>query len=201
MQQADPAVFEDIVMEKKMNGHHLILGEQIDFITGETISDTHDERYRQKLARLLVNDKGFDKNDILPRFELLTQANDRRAIVPIDFLVSLAGKICMLIKYGPGSVVTRHRSALAASRLVVSYQIPIAVVTNGEDADILDGLNGKVIRRGLDAVHNKKELLQIKANFDFKTIPPQRAEMESRIFYCFEVDGSCECDDTICRLP
>jgi len=188
-------------MEKKMNGHHLILGEQIDFITGETISDTHDERYRQKLARLLVNDKEFDKSDIRPRFELLTQANDRRAIVPIDFLVSIAGKICMLIKYGPGSLITRHRSALAASRLVASYQVPIAVVTNGEAADILDGLNGKVIRRGLDAIPNKKELLQTRANFDFKKIPAQRAEMESRIFYCFEVDGSCECDDTICKLP
>ena len=184
-----------------MNGHHLILGEQIDFITGETISDTHDERYRQKLARLLVNDKEFDKDDILPRYELLTQAGKRRAIVPIDFLVSLDGKICMLIKYGPGSLLTRHRSALAASRLVAPYQVPIAVATNGEDADILDGLNGKVIRRGLDAVPNKKDLLQIKSKFEFKKISSQRAEMESRIFYCFEVDGSCECDDTICKLP
>jgi len=188
-------------MEKMMNGHHLILGELIDFITGETISDTHDERYRQKLARFLVNGKEFDKNDIRPRFELLTQANNKRAIARIDFLVTLAGKICMLVKYGPGSLISRHRSALAASRLVAPYQVPIAVVTNGKAADILDGLNGKVIRRGLDAVPTKKELFQTRANFDFKKITPQRAEMESRIFYCFEVDGSCECDDTICKLP
>ena len=38
-------------------GHHLILGELIDFITGETLQDTHDERYLQKLARLLVEQK------------------------------------------------------------------------------------------------------------------------------------------------
>ncbi len=28
------------------SGHHLILGELVDFITGETIEDTHDEMYR-----------------------------------------------------------------------------------------------------------------------------------------------------------
>ncbi|MCP4369667.1 MAG: type I restriction enzyme HsdR N-terminal domain-containing protein, partial [Deltaproteobacteria bacterium] len=52
------------------SGHHLILGKLVDFITGETIQDTHDERYRQKLARLLVEKKGYTKNDIKPRFEL-----------------------------------------------------------------------------------------------------------------------------------
>ena len=44
-----------------MQGHHLILGELVDFITGETIRDTHDERFRQNLARMLVNQKGFMK--------------------------------------------------------------------------------------------------------------------------------------------
>ena len=49
-----------------MNGHHLILGELDDLITGETIKDTLDERYRQKIAGLLVNQKGYLKR-ILPR--------------------------------------------------------------------------------------------------------------------------------------
>ena len=47
-----------------MNGHHLILGELDDFLTGEPIKDTHDERYRQQLAQLLVNRKGYLKSDI-----------------------------------------------------------------------------------------------------------------------------------------
>ncbi len=29
-----------------MGEHHLILGELVDFITGKTIKDTHDERYK-----------------------------------------------------------------------------------------------------------------------------------------------------------
>jgi len=38
-----------------MTGHHLILGELDDLITGERVKDTHDERYRQKIARLLID--------------------------------------------------------------------------------------------------------------------------------------------------
>jgi hypothetical protein len=72
-----------------MNGHHLILGELNDFITGEILKDTHDERYRQRLARLLVNRKGYLKSDIEPRKNLIVQAGENKAAIKIDFLVNL----------------------------------------------------------------------------------------------------------------
>ncbi len=182
-----------------MNGHHLILGELVDFITGETIEDTHDERYRQKLARLLVEKKGYNKSEVNPRYELHISAGNNKAIVKIDFIIILSAKICMIIKYGPGSLVTRHRPVLATSRLVAPYQVPIAVVTNGEDADILDGLTNKVISSGLESIPSRAQLLERVADMRFDEIPARRAEMESRIIYAFEIDGSCICDDSICR--
>ena len=106
----------------------------------------------------------------------------------------------MIIKYGPGSLVTRHRPVLAASRVLAPYQIPVAVVTNGEDAEILDGSSSKVLSRGLDAIPTKTELGEIADRFDFIPIPAKRAEMESRILYCYEVDDSCPCDEDICKL-
>jgi hypothetical protein len=183
-----------------MAGHHLILGELVDCITGETIDDTHDERYRQKIARLLVNQKGYCTGDIEPRRKLLVEAGDKKAIVMIDFLIKRWDKVCMLIKYGPGSLVTRRRSVLAASRLVMPYQVPIAVITNGEDAEILEGTSGKVISQGLDTIPSLSELEKIIGNDQFKTIAKEKSEIESRIFYCYEVDGSCPCSEDICRL-
>lgn len=183
-----------------MGGHHLVLGELSDMITGETVADTHDERYRQRLARLLVEQKGYRRSQIEPRFPLACQAGENRAIVPIDFVIRTAGKVLMVVKYGPGSLTTRHRSALAASRLVSGRQVPIVVVTNGEDADILDGASGSTMRSGLDAIPTRAELAAIAAGFGFERISAQRAEMESRIVYCYEVDGSCPCDESICRL-
>ena len=181
-----------------MTGHHLILGELDDFVTGEPIKDTHDERYRQQLARLIVNRKGYLKSDIEPRKSLLVQAGKRKAVIKIDFLIKLAGKVCMVIKYGPGSIVTRRRPLLAISRVLEPYQIPIAVVTNGEDAEIIEGSSGNVISRGLGTIPSKSQLIEIASGNHFKPIAADRAEMESRIVYCYEVDGSCPCDEDIC---
>lgn len=183
-----------------MAGHHLILGKLEDFITGERIHDTHDERYRQKIARLLVNQKGYFKKDIEPRRKLLVKADDRKAIVKLDFAINLSDRIVMIIKFGPGSMVTRRRPVLAASRLLASYQIPIAVVTNGEDAEVLDGISGNIRSQGLETIPSRLEMVKIAEQNDFKTISDQQVEIESRIVYCYEVDGSCPCDEDICRL-
>ena len=183
-----------------MNGHHLILGELVDFLSGKPIPDTHDERYRQDIARLLVKHKDFKEKDIETGFQLTVQADKNRAVIPIDFVIKLAGKICMIIKYGPGSLVTRHRPVLAASRLVAKYQIPIAVVTNGESADVLSGETGAVLSQGLESIPNRYRMIEDMHRYRFAPISDKRFAMESRIVYCYEVDDSCPCDDTVCRL-
>ena len=65
----------------KVEGHHLILGQLTDFLTGRVLDDTHDERYRQKLARLLVEQKGYAKADVLPRRELRVSAGNNCALI------------------------------------------------------------------------------------------------------------------------
>jgi hypothetical protein len=184
-----------------MNGHHLILGKLVDTITGETLNDTHDERYRQNIARFLIETKGYSKNDIMPRFDLLVKAGNNSALIKVDFLIELKNRIRMIIKYGPGSLVTRHRAAVSVSRLVAPYQIPVVIVTNGKDADILDGNTGKITGSGFRALPSKTELNQNTAHYLFGEITETKAEKESRIAYAFEVDGACPCDDTICKMP
>ena len=183
-----------------MNDHHLILGELEDCITGESLKDTHDERYRQQLARLLVNRKGYLKSEIQPRKRLIVEAGNRRARIKVDFLVYLDGRAGMVIKYGPGSIVTRRRPLVAISRVLETYQIPIAVVTNGVDAEIVEATSGNVISQGLDTIPSRARLAEIVSGNDFTPISAERAAMESRIAYCFEVDGSCPCDEDICLL-
>jgi len=190
---------DDII--SSMSGHHLILGKLADFLTGEVLDDTLDERYRQKIARWLVERKGYAAQEIEPRRELMLQADHRHALIKIDFLVRLAGRVGMVVRFGPGSLVSRERPALAISRLVEAYQVPIAVVTNGEDAEVLAAGSGAVVGRGLDAIPSRSELLALMDAHSFEALAPQRAVMEGRVAYCYEVDGACPCDDTICRLP
>jgi hypothetical protein len=177
-----------------MNGHHLILGDTIDFLTGNRIVNTHDELYRQKLARFLVDDRKYQKEDIVNRISIPVKAGGKTAVALLDFAITLSGRHAMIIKYGPGSLVTRHRLSLALSRILDDYQIPVVVVTNGEDADILSGGAGKIMGAGLAAIPSRAGLLKIIETNRFTPVSPRQREMESRIVYAFEIDGACPCD-------
>ncbi len=183
-----------------MDGHHLVLGELEDYVTGEVVADTHDERYRQKIARFLVAAKGYSKSDLVVRSPLTVSAGSRKGRLAVDFMIAVDDRMAMLIKYAPGSLVTRYRPTLAISRLIASHQVPVVVVTNGETADILDGTAGELIATGFDQIPSKTDLQQRMRRFDCSPLPPRRLEMESRIVYAFEIDGSCPCDDTACRI-
>ena len=182
------------------NGHHLILGEIKDVLTGETVTETHDERYRQKIARLLIERKGYAKADVAARYQLTVAADERRAVVPVDFVISSNTQRALLIKYGPGSLVTRHRPALAAARLLAPYQVPLAVVTNGETAHTLDTITGQMLRDGLMAIPDAAWLARYMASATLTAVSARQREMAERIVYCYEIDGACPCDTTVCRL-
>jgi Type I restriction enzyme R protein N terminus (HSDR_N) len=186
-------------LEGTMGGHHLILGKLIDLISGDTLDDTLDERHRQKIARLLVEQKGYRRADITPRHELEIRVGGRCARLWISFTVHLDQFIAMVIHYGPGSLVTRHRPTLAMARLIQARQVPLAVVTNGRDADILDGVTGKIVATGLDKIPERTQLSAIVGTREWATVPSRHREMESRILMAFEVDDRCPCDDGVCE--
>ena len=183
-----------------MTGHHLILGEMIDFLTGKIIEDSHDERLRQEVAKYLVQQKGYDKADFLSGEKILVSCGQNSALVPLDFRISLQGKTAMIIKYGPGSLLTRHQPALALSRLVAPYQVPIVVVTNGRDADVISGENGRRLGEGFGAIPSRQRLMVLVSGENWPPLPEKQFEMASRILYAYEIDDACPCDDTVCRL-
>lgn len=183
-----------------LSDHHLILGTLIDYISGDTLDDTLDERHRQLVGRLLVDQKGYRKRQITPRHELEVRIPEKCARILITYIVKVENRIAMLIQYGPGSLVTRHRPALAMARLVATYQIPRVVVTNGEQADTLDGGNGALLNTGLENIPNCDQLTRLASQHAWKVITGDRVEMESRILMAFEVDDRCPCDDSTCKI-
>lgn len=181
-------------------GHHLILGTLTDFLTGEEIDDTLDERYRQKIARLLVETKNFGKDEMIPRYTLQVAADDKKALVPIDYLIRLNGIFAILIKFGPGSLVTRHQPTLAAARLISDLQLPLVIVTNGESAHTLETPTGQLLFEGLETIPDRSWVIDYITNNPPRPVLTKAREMAARIVYCFEVDGACPCDTTVCKL-
>jgi hypothetical protein len=183
-----------------MSTEHLILGSTRDFITGEIIADTHDERARQKIARLLVNDKGFSKDDVGVRRKIPLKVDGVAATVTVDFVLQVREVFFALIIFGPGSLVSRERPALAAARLLESYVIPYAVVTNGQDAAIMQTATGTVVAEGLAGIPSKDHAAAWMQGLDLQRLSESRLEKERRILFAFDVLAEKECDEYTCRL-
>ena len=173
--------------------HHYIYGTCTDYITGESIVDTDDERCRQELARLLVEEKGYNKGKLEPRLSIETLYAGQYVVSTIDITVTLANRRFMILRFGPGSITTRERSAIAAARILDPvHQIPLAVVTNGRDAVLLDTYSGKIIKQGLDAIPAKKEATQMLQSLDFKPFADEeRIDRERRILNAYDIEICC----------
>jgi hypothetical protein len=186
--------------EEPVAAHQLILGKMVDYITGDEIVDTVDERARQEIARFLVEEKGYLKKDIDVRKQIQLNVDGKRATSKVDFIVRVDGKAFATIIFGPGSLVSRERSTLAAARLVEDYQVPFAVITNGREAEVLETSSGTVIGEGLQAIPSKEEAEKKIHAFSFEKVSDKRLEKEQRILYAFDVLAEKECDEYTCSL-
>jgi len=167
----------------------------IDFITGQLFIDTDDERIRQGIERLLIEEKGYSKKDIEVdrEFEIVIGEEINRS--KVDLIVSVEEKIFMIIKCARGSLISREREVLSCARIFDTFIIPFAVVTNGEDAEILDTISGEVISCGLGAIPSKNQALEALGRIEFKRLPEKRIEKEKRIFLAFDAfKCPSECD-------
>ncbi len=181
--------------------HHIIYGTLSDYLTGENIVDTDDERYRQNIARFLVDKKGYKKNELQARLKIETLFNHNFVTSTIDLVITLSKKRLIVLRYGPGSLVTRERPAIAAARVLYpEYQIPYVVVTNGENAEFLETAKGKVLAYGMDGIPNRQKATELLATCTFN--PPQPAaqrERELRILNAFDQEVCCAGGP--CALP
>lgn len=183
------------------SGHHIVYGTLQDFLTGEKLPDTDDERCRQQLARLLVEKKGFNPGELEPRLSIDTKFNSSFVTSLVELTVSLSGRRVLIIRYGPGSLVTRERPAIAAARILdPGHRIPLAVVTNCRDAELLDTGNGRVLATGMDSIPDRKKLAAMMDSLSFEPFTGEESrEREARILNAFDVEVCCH--DGTCELP
>jgi len=183
------------------SGHHIVYGILKDYLTGEELPDTDDERYRQQLAGLLVEEKGYAPHELEPRLVIETVFNGRRVRSLIELTVRIEDRRCLIIRYGPGSLVTRERPAVAAARILdPAYRIPLAVVTNLRDAELLETGTGSVLKTGMDAIPDRDGLENMLGPDDFEPFADaDKREREARILNVFDEEVCCK--GGTCELP
>ncbi|MEJ2057987.1 MAG: type I restriction enzyme HsdR N-terminal domain-containing protein [Desulfofustis sp.] len=173
--------------------HHLVYGTLHDYLTGEELVDTDDERIRQQISTMMVEELGYRPDELKPRLTIETLFTRNFITSTIEITVEIEARQVMIVRYGPGSLVSRERSALAAARVLNdNYRIPLAVVTNGRDALLLDTVTGDVLDQGMEAIPNRERLGEMLPALIF--LPPQEEEKrqrERRILNAFDLERCC----------
>jgi hypothetical protein len=173
--------------------HHLVYGTLSDYLTGEELTDTDDERIRQSITRMMVEKKGYENSELIPRSFIDTLFTHHFVRSTIDLTVSIRNMAFMIIRYGPGSLVSRERAAVAAARVLhPDYRIPLAVVTNGLEAELLNTVTGKILGNGLDSIPDRSAASLLLPTLTF--LPKQegmKLEREKRILNAFDVERCC----------
>ena len=183
-------------MERKIPAHHLVYGTLRDYLTGEELPDTDDERFRQNLERMMVEEKGYAESELEPRLSIETTFNKIFVRSIIDLTVSVSGKRLFVLRYGPGSLVTREKPALAAARVLDrEYCIPLAVVTNGRDAELLETATGKILATGMESIPDRVRAGKLLDQYHC-TPPVDEAQRERtlRILNAFDLEVCCRGD-------
>ena len=173
---------EFVVREKKI----LSILEQ-EFEEGENLA----AEARKMISYLLVEKKGYLPEDIEKKVVFEVKVGQETAYSSVDFLVSVKGKKAMVIKCAAGSLSSRERQAVAAARLLGSPPVPIAVVADPVNAEVLDVSTGKVMGEGFGAIPIKDQIIQILSKTELKPLSLERLEKEKRILLAFDAIRCC----------
>ena len=158
----------------------------IDFISGKEIPDVGPEANRQRVERVLVEQKGYAKEDIEVDVPLEIEIGGKDYRSSVDLVVSLDGKRLMAVKCVAGSLGSREREIIAASRLLNKYQIPFSVASDGKSAIVLDTVSGKKMGERLNAIPSKEEIKKSSAATQLEPLPQKRLEKEKLIFRSYD---------------
>lgn len=136
------------------------LDQVIDFITGDPKTDTGSEANRQLMERVLVEQKGYLRDDVEVDVDIVLDLEAGHYRSKLDLVVTVNGCRFMVIKCAPGSLDSREREVIAAARLLNNYQIPLAAATDGRTAIVWDSVTAQCLGKGMDAIPSKSQAIE-----------------------------------------
>ena len=159
-----------------------------DYLTGREMADVGAEANRQALERVLVETKAYLPDDIVVDAPLEIEVAGEPYRSRIDLLV-MAGqppRAFMAIKCAAGSLGSREREIVSAARIYSRYQVPLAVVSDGRNAIVLDTVSGRKIAEGVAAIPDRQAAMAQIAQTIPRAYPRERLEREKLIFRSYD---------------
>jgi len=173
--------------------HEVSLEQTIyDYITGKKIDLTTYEDIRQALAKILVEEKGYPKENIFPKVELNLDIAQKSYTITLDFIIKDQGKPVLLLAFCPGEVSSYVRQYISAARLF-DPPIPLIIVTDSKDARLVRSYDKKIIEQGFNSIPSWNELRALSSNVPEPELTPEKKLKEARLAYAYFslTDGCC----------
>lgn len=169
-----------------MNSNHDNPDIIVDYITGESVPNVGAEINRQQVERYLVEDKEYRREDILVDAPIEVEIDGEIYRSTVDLVVQIDKRPLMAVKCAAGSLGSREREAVSAARLFAASPMPLAVVSDGETATVLDTTNGKKKGTGLVAIPDRNEAIELAQAEPLAPIVPERLTRERLVFRSYD---------------
>jgi hypothetical protein len=176
---------------KELHMHEISLGRTIrDYITGEELEETTYEEFRQGLARLLVEEKGYPRENVRPRITIGFTVDGKAWERVMDLGVFEGEKPLLLLIFCAGEVDTYVREAVAGARLH-EPPFPLVLVTDTKEARLASVREGSILARGFYALPVWEKLLDLAGEHPAPKIEEAKRQQEERLFYAYSAYHSC----------
>lgn len=157
-----------------------------DYITGATVPNLGAEMNRQQVERYLVEEKGYRREEILVDAPIQVEIEGEVYRSSVDLVIQIGDRPLMAVKCAAGSLGSREREAVSAARLLGASPMPLAVVSDGATATVLDTLTGKPKGTGLDAIPHRREAMQMARSEPLPPIAAERIIRERLVFRSYD---------------
>lgn len=160
----------------------------VDAVTGRTVPNIGPEENRQAVERLLLEEKGYRREEIAVDHPIEVTVRGVPYRSHLHLLVRVEGRDALAVSCVAGSVVSWERMAVAAARLAAEPIVPLAVVSDGRTALVVDAATGKRIGEGLEAIPSRAEWLSRFAAAPPARLDAGRREREALVFRSYDSD-------------
>jgi len=181
--------------------HEESLGAVIrDYLTGEEIEETSYEEFRQALARLFVEERGYPRKRLTAKAGVCFPVDGQDYTRMVDLSVSdETGAPVMLALFCSGEPGSYAREAVAACRLFANGPAPLALVTDTKEAILIAACSGETLARGMRGIPHFDDLLRIAGEHPCPPLGEDAIEKERRILFTYSEFLQNGCCHAFCR--
>jgi len=138
---------------EKMEEEEVSRGYIKDYVTGKLLPDTPEERVRQKIEHLLVDELGYEKFEIDVEKEMEVSIGRRKLSPRADLVVRVGILPVMVIETkAPEEDITIYRDQAKSYAKVHKPSVPIVVLTNCTDTEVWNVLDDKLIAQSISGI-------------------------------------------------